>query len=91
MLKAWEEHKTNTTILRYLAQIFISNTDSIALLNTVYVLPQVKVVEGLAILFNYSNILQHSANRDGGSYRGTGEFSPKSLQTPLPNQAAPQL
>jgi hypothetical protein len=49
MLQAWEEHKTNTAILRYLAQTFISNTHNIALLKTVYVLPQVKVVEGLAI------------------------------------------
>jgi hypothetical protein len=49
MLEAWEEDKTNTGILRYLAQTFNSNTDDIALLKTVYVLPQVKVVEGLAI------------------------------------------
>jgi hypothetical protein len=49
MLRAWEEHKTNTAILRYLAQTLISNTNNIALLKTVYVLPQVKVVEGLAI------------------------------------------
>jgi hypothetical protein len=39
MLKTWEEHKTNTAIVRYLAQTFISNTDNIALLKTVYVLP----------------------------------------------------
>ena len=49
MLEAWEEDKTNTSILRYLAQTFNSNTDDIALLKIVYVLPQVKVVEGLAI------------------------------------------
>jgi hypothetical protein len=49
ILEAWAEGRKNTGLLRNLAQKFKPDTEDIVLPKTIYILPQVEVVEGFAI------------------------------------------